>query len=220
MSASHLFLNFSLFLYAPNQTIKCSSLALALFSRGGMGVYAPAPIATPAVLEFVRTRVLQAAVDGMRAEGTPFVGLLYAGIMVCPDTEGGAAGGVNAGANPADGMAGIHIQTLEFNCRFGDPETQVVLPLLASDLYEVCLACATGRLDRVMPLAFHEGAAAVTVVAASGGYPGTYAVGKRITGVAAAAAVDVARGRVTVFHAGTALKPKVRGSDISQARVR
>jgi folate-dependent phosphoribosylglycinamide formyltransferase PurN len=175
-----------------------------------MGVYAPAPIATPAVLEFVRTRVLQAAVDGMRAEGRPFVGLLYAGIMVCPNTDGGSsASGTGADAN---GLEGIHIQTLEFNCRFGDPETQVVLPLLASDLYQVCLACATGRLDRVMPLAFHEGAAAVTVVAASGGYPGVYAVGKRITGVAAAEEVDAARGRVTVFHAGTALKAKADDS--------
>ncbi|MEZ4767660.1 MAG: phosphoribosylamine--glycine ligase [Caldilineales bacterium] len=146
-------------------------------NTGGMGAYAPAPVMTAELLEDVRVNVLQAAVDGMRAEGAPYTGILYAGLML---TAGGS-------------------KVLEFNCRFGDPETQVILPLLAGDLLDVFDACLEGTLDQ-MDVGWHAGAAA-TVVAASEGYPGSYPKGREISGLAAAEALrDVA-----VFHAGTRL---------------
>ncbi len=144
-------------------------------NTGGMGAYAPAPIATPALLAEMTATVLQPVVDGMAAEGTPYVGVLYAGMMLTP-------------AGP---------RVLEFNCRFGDPETQVILPLLESDLLEVLEACVDGALDRVA-VRWRDGAAA-TVVAASEGYPGSYPKGREITGVEAAGALP----GVSVFHAGT-----------------
>jgi phosphoribosylamine--glycine ligase len=150
-------------------------------NTGGMGAYAPAPLMTPALLEEVRTTVLQAAVDGLAAEGRPYVGVLYAGLMLTP--------------------AGLRV--LEFNCRFGDPETQVILPLLESDLAAIFTACLEGRLGRIAPtIRWHAGAAA-TVVAASGGYPGSYRRGLPIAGVAEAAAQP----GVTVFQAGTRVLP-------------
>jgi phosphoribosylamine--glycine ligase len=112
-------------------------------------------------------------VDGLRAEGRSFMGVLYAGLMLTP-------------AGP---------RVLEFNCRFGDPETQAILPLLASDLLEVCAACAEGRLGEV-EVAWHVGAAAC-VVLASEGYPGPYASGRVITGLNRVPPDTV------VFHAGT-----------------
>ena len=107
--------------------------------------------------------MLQPTVDGLRAEGAPFVGVLYAGIMFT--------------------VAGP--KTLEFNCRFGDPETQAILPLLDGDLAEVFGACLDGTLDQI-DLRWRTGAAA-TVVAASEGYPGNYPKGCKISGVATAA---------------------------------
>ena len=109
---------------------------------------------TPELLDEVRRTVLQPTVDGLRTEGTPFIGVLYAGIMLTT-------------AGP---------KTLEFNCRFGDPETQAILPLLDSDLAEVFEACLDGTLDRI-DIRWRTGAAA-TVVAASEGYPGTYPKGR------------------------------------------
>lgn len=144
-------------------------------NTGGMGAFAPAASATPALVEELVAAVLRPAVEGMAAEGTPYVGVLYAGLMLTP-------------AGP---------RVLEFNCRFGDPETQAILPLLESDLLDVLEACLEGALDRVTVR--WRAAAAATVVAASEGYPGPYPKGHEITGVAAAAALP----GVTVFHAGT-----------------
>jgi len=145
-------------------------------NTGGMGAYSPAPVLTEDLRQFVLKNVLQAAVDGMRAEGRKFVGVLYAGMML----------------DPKKGP-----QALEFNCRFGDPETQVLLPLLDTDLYEVMVACCNGTLDKIN-VKFKDQHAA-TVVAASEGYPKKYPKGREITGIE-----NVKNGAV-VFHAGTKL---------------
>lgn len=116
-------------------------------NTGGMGAYAPAPVFTTEMLNEAVESVLKPAVSGLRLEGTPFVGVLYAGLMLTPDG----------------------IRVLEFNCRFGDPETQVVLPLLETDLVEIAAACADGRLADV-DIRWKDGAA-VCVVLASEGYP-------------------------------------------------
>ncbi len=146
-------------------------------NTGGMGGYAPSPSVLPALLEEVVTRVLQPAVDGMRRRGTPYVGVLYAGLML---TEQG-------------------LRVLEFNCRFGDPETQVLMPLLESDLVDVLLACVEGRLDEV-EIRWKD-AYTTGIVMASGGYPGPYAVGEEITGLE-----DTSPLSNIVFHAGTQQK--------------
>ncbi len=143
-------------------------------NTGGMGAYAPAPIAPPEFLAEVTRTVLQPTIDGLRSEGRPFVGVLYAGLMLTPDGP----------------------RVLEFNARFGDPETQVILPLLASDLVDVLLACAEGRLAEV-DVVWRVGAAAC-VVLASEGYPGTYPKGRVIDGL------DHTYPDAYVFHAGTA----------------
>ncbi|KAJ1972679.1 hypothetical protein H4R35_004542 [Dimargaris xerosporica] len=143
-------------------------------NTGGMGCYAPAPVATPALLTTIQKTVLQPTVDGMRRDGYPFVGMLFTGLMLTPDGP----------------------KVLEYNVRFGDPETEVVLPLMAPecDLYKVFTACVEGRLDSVR-LSFTDHYAA-TVVLASGGYPGSYAKGKPIT-------FGTVGPHTTVFHAGT-----------------
>jgi phosphoribosylamine--glycine ligase len=143
-------------------------------NTGGMGAFAPSPLATPELLAQVERTILQPAVDGIAAEGAPYVGVLYAGLIL---TETGP-------------------KTLEFNCRFGDPETQVILPLLDSDLLDVFLACVEGRLHQ-LELSWRSGAA-VTVVMASGGYPDAYETGKPIAGLDAAGQ----RGCL-IFQAGT-----------------
>ncbi|KAJ3092495.1 hypothetical protein HK102_006689 [Quaeritorhiza haematococci] len=147
-------------------------------NTGGMGAYAPAPVLTPDMLEEVKRTVLKATVDGMRRDGFPFIGVLYAGLMLTPSGP----------------------KVLEFNCRFGDPETQVVLPLLHEDcdLAEIMLACAEGRLDSVK-VQFKE-ACAATVVLAAAGYPGSYEKGKPI------AIPNNLDKDAIVFHAGTTLK--------------
>ncbi len=144
-------------------------------NTGGMGAYAPAPLLEAETLQRVVDGVLQRAVDGLAAAGTPYVGVLYAGLMV----EGG------------------EYRVLEFNCRFGDPEAQAILPLLETDLVDVLEACVEGRLDEV-ELAWRPGAC-VCVVMASGGYPGSYQTGHTIHGLDA---VDTV-GDCVVFHAGT-----------------
>ncbi|KAI8929459.1 phosphoribosylglycinamide synthetase [Entophlyctis helioformis] len=146
-------------------------------NTGGMGAYAPAPVYTPELSTEVKRTVLQPTVDGMRRDGFPFVGILYAGLMLTPTGP----------------------KVLEYNCRFGDPETQVVLPLLDDhcDLADIMMACAQRRLDSV-PVAFKR-AFAATVVGAAKGYPGTYEKGKAIT---IPAGLD---SNVTVFHAGTSV---------------
>jgi phosphoribosylamine--glycine ligase len=151
-------------------------------NTGGMGAYAPAPLMTTALLEEVRRAVLQPAIDGLAAEGAPYIGVLYAGMMLT-----------------ADGP-----KTLEFNCRFGDPETQAILPLLESDLVDVMEACLDGRLAE-LAVRWRAGAAA-TVVAASEGYPDGYPKGRVISGVAEAEASP----GTAVFHAGTQLDAEGR----------
>lgn len=145
-------------------------------NTGGMGAYAPAPVLPSERVAEVADRVLRPVVEGFRREGIDYRGVLYAGLMMT-----------------AEGP-----KVLEFNCRFGDPETQVVLALLDSRLSEVCLACAEGRLDGVA-VSWRSGAAAC-VVLASRGYPGEYEKGHRIRGL------DRVPEGVEVLHAGTALK--------------
>ena len=142
-------------------------------NTGGMGAYSPAPVLTPELEAQVREQVMERFVRGLEKDGIAFKGLIYPGLMVT-----------------AEGL-----KVLEFNCRFGDPETQAFLPRLKSDLVEVMEAVIDGRLAEG-PLVWSK-EAAVCVVMASGGYPGDYAKGKAIRGIEA---VD---GEATVFHAGT-----------------
>ncbi len=142
-------------------------------NTGGMGTYSPVPhMAQHWVDEAVRT-IIQPTAAAMVAEGRPFRGVLFAGLMIGPDGP----------------------KTIEFNCRFGDPETQVVLSRLETDLAELFLATVEGRLDEVEPVWSDE--TAVCVVLAAGGYPGPYAKGNPIEGLDEVASS-------TVFHAGTA----------------
>ncbi|KAM4538622.1 trifunctional purine biosynthetic protein adenosine-3 [Fundulus diaphanus] len=147
-------------------------------NTGGMGAYCPTPQVSQELLQQIRETVLQKTVDGMREEGSPYMGVLYAGLML---TKQGP-------------------KVLEFNCRFGDPECQVLLPLLQSDLYEVILSTTSGRLASSAPV-WRQDSSAVTVVMASAGYPGSYRKGVEITGLAQAQDSGL-----QVFHAGTALK--------------
>ena len=143
-------------------------------NTGGMGAYSPAPIYTADIHEIVVPQVLKATISAMEQEGRTFAGILYAGLML---TEDGP-------------------KVLEFNARFGDPETQAVLPRLKSDLVEIILAIIDGRLAE-MNIEWHE-EAAVCVVMASGGYPETSDKGRVISGLEAAAEAGA-----IVFHAGT-----------------
>ncbi|XP_028836428.1 trifunctional purine biosynthetic protein adenosine-3 [Denticeps clupeoides] len=147
-------------------------------NTGGMGAYCPTPQVSRELLDQIKDAVLQKTVDGMREEGTPYVGVLYAGLMLTPQGP----------------------KVLEFNCRFGDPECQVLLPLLKSDLYEVLKNTLQGNLAASAPV-WLEGSAAVTVVMASPGYPGAYKKGIEVTGLS-----QVQDMGLQVFHAGTALK--------------
>lgn len=144
-------------------------------NTGGMGTYAPAPVMTDLLRLKATERILKPVVEAMAQEGMPYQGCLYAGLMIKGDS----------------------VKVVEFNCRFGDPETQVVLPLLDGDLAEIMLACATGTLDKAEVAWYNK--AAVCVVMASGGYPESYAKGKVIHGLEDAAEDT----DVVVFHAGT-----------------
>jgi phosphoribosylamine---glycine ligase len=144
-------------------------------NTGGMGVYTTDAMLTPAMSEWILHHVAQPTVAGMAAEGTPFVGVLYCGLM----------------------MTARGPQVLEFNARFGDPETQAILVRLDSDLLDALEACIHGSLAETT-LRWSSGASAC-VVASSGGYPGSYKTGMPITGLGAAAQVP----EVQVFHAGT-----------------
>ncbi len=132
-------------------------------NTGGMGAYSPAPIVTPALEQRIMREVIEPTVAGLRAEGLPYVGFLYAGLMI-----------------DADGTPRV----LEYNCRLGDPETQPILMRLESDLLELCLAATDGRLTEVE--ARWRDQAALGVVMAAGGYPGDYAKGHPISGLDAA----------------------------------
>ncbi|MHC4623194.1 MAG: phosphoribosylamine--glycine ligase [Planctomycetota bacterium] len=147
-------------------------------NTGGMGAYSPAPVVTDALLNQITREILVPVVDGMNRNGTPYKGVLYAGVMI---TAGGP-------------------RVLEFNVRFGDPETQPILMRLKSDLLEVCLAVCNGALDKVT-LAWDR-RPAVCVVMASGGYPGAYEKGMKIAGLKEAEQLK----DVVVFHAGTTAK--------------
>jgi phosphoribosylamine---glycine ligase len=146
-------------------------------NTGGMGAFAPTATLSKEQIEQVTEQVLLRAVRGMKAEGWPFQGILYAGLML---TSQG-------------------VKVLEFNARFGDPETQAVLPLLKTDLLDIMEAIRSGRLAE-LDVQWHPGAAA-TVVMASGGYPGSYQKGYPIEGIEAAEAQGA-----LVFHSGTKLR--------------
>ncbi|MFC2991239.1 phosphoribosylamine--glycine ligase [Halomonas tibetensis] len=145
-------------------------------NTGGMGAYSPAPVVTDEVHDRIMDRVILPTVRGMAEEGHPYTGFLYAGLMI--DAEG----------NP---------RVIEYNCRFGDPETQPIMLRLASDLAELCLAGATGKLAG--KTCDWDPRAAVGVVLAAGGYPGSYRKHDPIEGIEAAEATGC-----KVFHAGTA----------------
>jgi phosphoribosylamine---glycine ligase len=145
-------------------------------NTGGMGAYSPAPVVTPAMHARIMREVIEPTIRGLTADGTPYTGFLYAGIMIAPD-----------------GTPNV----LEFNCRFGDPETQPIMARLKSDLVELCNAALDKRLNNVR--AEWDPRAALGVVLAAHGYPDTVRKGDRIAGLDSA-------GRLAgkVFHAGTA----------------
>ncbi|MGH8500921.1 MAG: phosphoribosylamine--glycine ligase [Gammaproteobacteria bacterium] len=145
-------------------------------NTGGMGAYSPAPVVTPAIHRRIMREIIEPTVRGMAAEGNPYTGFLYAGLMI------------DAAGAP---------KVLEFNCRLGDPETQPILMRLRSDLVELCLAALNGRLAAVT--AAWDPRVALGVVMAAGGYPGAYKSGDVIRGLHNNEAGDV-----KVFHAGTA----------------
>ncbi len=147
-------------------------------NTGGMGAYSPAPVVTPALHARVMREVIEPTVRGMKAEGHPYTGFLYAGLMI--------------------GRDGVP-KVLEYNCRFGDPETQPVMLRLQSGLVELVEAALDGRLDKIE--AKWDSRPALGVVMAAGGYPGAYKKGDAISGLPATDAPDA-----KVFHAGTALK--------------
>jgi len=144
-------------------------------NTGGMGAYSPAPVVTPAIHEKAMAEVMRRTVDGMAAEGRPYRGVLYAGLMI-------------------DGES---VKTLEFNARFGDPECQPLLMRMKSDIVPILLAVANGDLSGV-EIEWHD-KAAVCVVLAAGGYPGDYRKGDPIAGLAEAGELQ----DLVVFHAGT-----------------
>ncbi|MEM1096130.1 MAG: phosphoribosylamine--glycine ligase [Bacteroidota bacterium] len=161
-------------LLAPAQDHKRVGEGDTGLNTGGMGAYAPAPVMTPALIDEACRTIVEPTLAGMRAEGMPYTGVLYVGLMI-----------TNEGP-----------KVVEYNCRFGDPETQVVLPLLKDDLIDIFLKLTQGQL-RDVTLTPTEGAAAC-VVLASGGYPAAYQKGKVITGD-----VDSVSDEVVVFQAGT-----------------
>ena len=147
-------------------------------NTGGMGAYSPAPVVTPEVHDRIMREVIEPTVKGMAAEGNPYVGFLYAGLMI-----------------GADGAPKV----IEYNCRFGDPETQPIMLRLKSDLAALCDAALDGKLDETTTE--WDERASLGVVLAAGGYPGNYGKGDVIEGLEGADS-DVAK----VFHAGTAEK--------------
>ena len=144
-------------------------------NTGGMGAYSPAPVVTPAIHDKAMAEVMRRTVDGMAAEGRPYRGVLYAGLMIDGDS----------------------VKTLEFNARFGDPECQPLLMRMKSDIVPILLAVASGDLSGV-EIEWHD-KAAVCVVLAAQGYPGDYPKGDAISGLEQAAQVE----DLVVFHAGT-----------------
>jgi phosphoribosylamine--glycine ligase len=147
-------------------------------NTGGMGTIAPLPWLQASTIEHIKTNIIDATLTCMDARGTQFTGCLFPGLIIAKEGP----------------------YTLEFNARFGDPETQVYMRLLKSDLLELLFSCATGILKEVKP-EWSDGYAA-NIVLASGGYPDAYEKGKVVTGIDAAERIP----GVVVFHAGTAVK--------------
>jgi len=147
-------------------------------NTGGMGTFSPSRIYTPEIADWCMKNIFRPSVDAMAKEGREFKGVLYFGLMITPDGP----------------------RVVEYNARFGDPETQVVLPRLKSDLIDIMDACIDGTLDK-MNIEWDDGAC-VCIVMASGGYPGKYATGYEITGIKDAEAM----GDIVVYHAGTKLE--------------
>ncbi len=147
-------------------------------NTGGMGAYTPTPIVTPALQERIQQEVLEPTIKAFRDRGIDYCGVVYAGLMIAPNGD---------------------LKVLEFNCRFGDPETQAILPLLETPLEDLMLACVEKRLQEMLPIQWKPGAAGC-VVMASAGYPGSYEKGKAIAGLDKAADTGA-----IVFHAGTKL---------------
>ncbi len=143
-------------------------------NTGGMGAYSPAPVVTDAIMEQINREVLGPCVAGMAADGMPYTGILYAGLII---TEAGP-------------------KVIEFNVRFGDPETQAIMPRMTTDIVPIFLACCDGKLDQ-HTIEYNEWPC-VTVVMASGGYPGAYKKGIPIEGIESAETLD----NVVVFQAG------------------
>jgi phosphoribosylamine--glycine ligase len=145
-------------------------------NTGGMGAYAPAPVVTAEILRRVESEIIRPTLQGMAREGRPYTGCLYVGLML---TQEGP-------------------KVVEYNCRFGDPETQAILPLYQGDLLDLLLASCDATIPSLKPAAAGS-RSAVCVVLASGGYPDAYNTGQPITGIEAAEAME----GVVVFHAGT-----------------
>ena len=147
-----------------------------------MGAYSPAPVVTPEVHERIIEQVIKPTIAGLAKDGIPYTGFLYAGLMI--DEDG-------------------NIKVIEFNCRFGDPETQPVMLRMTSDLAKLCIAATDGNLEG-MQIEFDDNVA-LTVVVASGGYPGDYVTGCVIDGLGnLGSASQIKKGKV--FHAGTEIE--------------
>jgi phosphoribosylamine--glycine ligase len=149
-------------------------------NTGGMGAYAPAPIVTDEVLEQVKREIIEPVLRGLREEGRIYKGVLYVGLMI------------------RNGRSRV----VEFNVRFGDPEAQVVIPLIEGDLAEIMQACAQSRLKDVLPLKFFP-ASAVTIVMASQGYPDSYQTGEPISGLEEFTQKREIEEGIVVFHGAT-----------------
>ncbi|MCF6807175.1 phosphoribosylamine--glycine ligase [Thiotrichales bacterium 19S9-12] len=147
-------------------------------NTGGMGAYSPAPVVTSHIHEKVMRTIIEPVLEGMKKHNTPYVGFLYAGLMIAPDAS---------------------IKVLEFNCRFGDPETQPIMMRLESDLVELILAALDGNIDKAKPQWSNQ--SALGVVLASRGYPETYLKGEEILGISSD------NGKTNkIFHAGTSMQ--------------
>jgi phosphoribosylamine---glycine ligase len=163
----------------PAQDHKCIGEGDTGPNTGGMGVYAPLPLVTDALMNQIQAEVLEPVMRELRSRQIDYRGVLYAGLMITPKSEP---------------------KVIEFNCRFGDPETQAILPLLETPLETLVMACAEQTLKEVGPIAWKPGVSACVVMSA-GGYPGDYRKGYPIMGLDAAGQTGVA-----VFHAGTKLQ--------------
>ena len=146
-------------------------------NTGGMGAYSPAPVITSRILNEIESKIIEPVLEGMKKEGRKFSGCLYAGLMITSEGP----------------------KVIEFNCRFGDPETQAVLPLVGGDFLKLLYSAASGKLDK--KAVNFPGGTAVCVVAVSGGYPGSYKKGLEILGLE-----DTDTAELIVFHAGTSRK--------------